>query len=91
MYMKADELEQFRKNIDNLFTHLYNMGREVATYNNQSRSIDENLKVSKAELMDELDKSYLDAGWADDVSYKREQLVDLCWNVLSWGWFEGNK
>ena len=89
--MKADELEQFRKNIDNLFTHLYNMGREVATYNKQSKSIDENLKVSKAELMDELDKSYLDAGWADDVSYKREQLVDLCWNVLSWGWFEGNK
>jgi len=89
--MKADELEQFRKNIDNLFTHLYKIGWKVATHNNQSRSIDENLKISKAELMDELDKSYLDAGWAEDVSPKREELVDLCWKVLHWGWFEGNK
>lgn len=81
--MKEKDLEKFRSNVDELFAALYNIGRNVAE--------SESYTIDKSDLMDELDKSYLDDKWADDVHSKRKEFVDLCWNVLHWGWFESNK
>lgn len=81
--MKPGDLEKFKNNVNNLFSHLYEMGWNAANI--------EDYTIDRLELMETLNKSYLDDKWAEDVSSKRKEFLDLCWRVLYWGWLEGNK
>ena len=50
--MKPGDLEKFKNNVNNLFSHLYEMGWNAANI--------EDYTIDRLELMETLNKSYLD-------------------------------
>tara|TARA_R110000803_G_scaffold92457_5_gene159959 strand:- start:476 stop:1045 length:570 start_codon:yes stop_codon:yes gene_type:complete len=80
-----DDLEKFQRLADNLFSHVYSMGRDLGMGNRDRR-------LEQHELVAALDKTQqLRQGMAKDIMEKRGDFVELCWRILSWGNFESAK
>ena len=79
-----EDLKKYSELSSALFHHVYTMGFQTS-YGRKDRA------VTKEELQKALDESYLNTTWAKDVADKRENFLELCWCIASWGNWDGNK
>jgi hypothetical protein len=80
-----DDLEKFQQLVDELFGHVYSMGRDLGMGNRDR-------KLEAHELMAALDGTRnLGRDLADDITEKRGDFSELCSRILGWGWFEAGK